>query len=270
MAKICKDIVCGENYFFINGQGELVCRCKNSSEQIMDCCRDFDAVKDADCTHIVAADTEGNLFYIINDDGHWGRGVVVSGVMAENLFVQRELHDTMIYYVAGGGLYKICIGTGDGQPALLDEIQYRAMPFVCQNAVYYINKKDALCTNERKEICKGDDITHIFATAEYLCIKEKNRLELISTIDFDNRQSLTRRHKETAQCPVVVSAGETEILCWLDKNEVFFAKKENGLWCSLETIIMQNAERLGIYKFDGKYDLGCIRNGQICSFNMKA
>lgn len=270
MAKICENIICGEKYFFINKKNELVCRSNNHTEEIMTGCCDFDAVVEDECIHIAAAEKSGNLVYIINSKGHWGRGVAASGKVAENLFIQREQGVTVVYYVCGDGFYKICVGAADGQPVLLDKILYRAMPFVCGKRVYYINKEEMLCTNERQEICAGGDITHIFATTEYLCVKNKNRLELISTSDFDNKQSLTRRHGGSAQCPVIVSAGDSEILCWCDGDNVFFSKRTDGIWHSLETNTVQNAERPGIYKFDGKYDLGCMKNGQICSLNIKA
>ena len=152
MAKFCENIICGGKYFFINGQSELVCRSKNKEEQIMTGCSDFDAVAEKGCIHIAAADKSGNLLYIINNNEHWGRGIAASGAAAENLFIQTEQGNTTVFYVSGGGLYKIGLNTDAMQQILLDEIHYGAMPFVCQNTVYYINKEEKLCTNGGKEI----------------------------------------------------------------------------------------------------------------------
>lgn len=268
MAKICENVICGERHFFISEQNELICRSDNLSEVLMPDCRDFDAVEDGDCIHI-AADMSGNLVYIINNNGHWGRGIAAKGVKPENIFICCEQDKTQVYYVNDLGLYKICLDGDTAEPTLIDEILYCSMPFVCENKMYYINKKEKLCTNNGEEICGGGNISHIFATNEYLCVKDGDRLDLISTTDFSDKKSLTRRHGRSAQCPLYVSTRNVETLCWYDENEVFFSRKENEKWCGLETITVQHAERLGIYKFDGKYDLGCIKDELICSFNTK-
>ncbi len=270
MAMICENIICSEKYFFKNSYGELICRSKNLSEQLMAWCCDFDVVEENGCIHIAASDKEGNLVYIINNNGHWGRGIAAKGVKPENIFICCEGGEKLIYYVSDLKLYKICLDGDMAEPTLIDEILYYSMPFVCGNKVYYINKKEKLCRSDGEEICGGGNISHIFATNKYLCVKDDDRLDLISTEDFSDKKSLTRRHGRSAQCPLYVCTGDVETLCWHDENEVFFSRKKNGKWCGLETITVQNAERLGIYKFDGKYDLGCLKNGQICSCNARA
>ena len=269
MAKICKDIICGEKHFFITEQNELMCCFKNLSEQLMPCCSDFDATLVDECIHIAANDKEGNLLYMINHNGHWGKGVAAKGVKPENIFIYCEQDKTVIHYVNNSGLYKICIADGISESILMDEIFYETMPFVYKNKVYYINKKEKLCTNDGVEICDGKNISHIFATNKYLCVKDGDRLDLISTSDFSDKKSLTRRHGRSAECPLYVTTNNAETLCWHDEKEVFFSRKNNEKWCALETFNVQNAQRLGIYKFNGIYDLGCFKSGKICSFNTK-
>ncbi len=269
MAKFCKDIICGEKYIFITQQNELACQSKNLTEVLMPICYDFDAVEDGDCVHIAAADKSGNLIYIINNNGHWGRGIAAQEIKPQNIFICCEQGKAQVYYINDSGLYKLYLDGDVLQPDLVDEILHYSMPFVCGNKVYYINKNEKLCTNDRTEICDGKNISHIFATSEYLCIKDRDRLDLISTSEISDKKSLTRRHEETAQCPLYVCTEDVETLCWYDENQVLFSRKENEKWCSLETITVQNAERLGIYKFDGKYDLGCLKDGKVCSFNVK-
>lgn len=267
MAKFCKDIIWGKRYLFINGQNELISLFDDISEVLMTDCWDFDAVKSDDCMHIAAADKSGNLVYIVNNNGHWGRGIAASNVEAENIFINKGEGNTEIVYVSGGGLYKICPDGKDGA-VLLDRILCNALPFVCGKAVYYINENEKLCTMN-EEICEGREITHIFATGKYLCIKDGDRLDLINTSDFSDKTSLTRRHGRSAECPLYVHTGDVETLCWQDENMVFFSRKKGEKWCSLETFTVQNTERLGVYKFDGNYDLGCLKEGKICSFNIK-
>ncbi len=269
MAKICKNIICGEKYFFIAEQNELICRFENFSEQLLSWCYDFDATLIDGCIHIAASDKEGNLLYMINNKGHWGRGIAAKGVKPENIFIYCEQGKTLIYYINSLGLYKVCIADGMSESTLIDEISCVAMPFVFEKKVYYINKKEALCTNDGVEICDGGNISHIFATNEYLCIKDGDRLDLISTSDFLDKKSLTRRHSRCAECPLYVKGGDVETLCWYNENKVFFSRKENEKWHGLETFTVDGAERFGIYKFDGIYDLGCLKGAKICSFNAK-
>lgn len=268
MAKFCKDIICGKKYFFITLQNELVCRTENLTEVLMPYCSDFDAAEKDECIHIAAADNWGNLIYIINNKGHWGRGIAAGGVNPENIFIYCGQDNVLVYYVNNSGLYQIYLDGDVSGPVLVDEILYCPMPFVYENRVYYINKNKKLCVN-KEEIGEGSEISHISATNEYLCIKDAGRLDLINTEGFFDKKSLTRRHSGSAQCPLYVCAGEGETLCWQDKNEVFFSRKVDEKWCALETFTPKNSERLGIYKFDGKYDLGCLKNGKVCSLNLK-
>ncbi len=268
MAEICKDIIWEKRYLFINGQNELISLIDDISEVLMTDCCDFDAVKSDDCLHIAATDKSGNLVYIVNNNGHWGRGIAASNVAAENIFIIKGEDDTEIIYVSDGGLYKICPSGHEGA-VLLDRILCNALPFVCDRTVYYINDKQKLCASCGQEICSGANISHIFATTEYLCIKDKDRLDLINAREFSDKKSLTRRHGRSAKCPLYVRGGVGQTLCWYDGTQVYFSKNEGGIWRSLKTITMHNSERLGIYKFDGKYNLGCLKDGKVCSFNIE-
>lgn len=270
MAKFCKDIICGKRYLFITQQNELVCQTQNLTEVLLPDCCDFDATDEGGCVYIAATDKSGNLVYIINNNGHWGRGIAAKEVMSENIFICRNQDKIEVYYICNFGLYKRCFDDNAINPVLVDEILYCSMPFVCENKVYYISKNEKLCTNDKTEICDGKNITHIFATSKYLCVKDGDRLELISACEVTDKKSLTRRHSRSAQCPLYVCNGDVETLCWHDGNQVLFSQKEDEKWCGLETITVQNAERLGVYKFDGKYDLGCLKDGKVCSFNIKA
>ncbi len=269
MSKICKNIICGERYFFISEKGELICKTSGNAEQILERCIDFDAVLDEDGIHIAAAANEGNTVYIRCVKNRWGMGIVSSGIRAENIFIYAEKGGMIMFFVSGEKLFLQKVDSEIHQAELIDEISLSAAPFAVGNTVFYVNKLGNLCQSGAGEICQGKDINHIFATENEICFKDGDKLLLLARADLLNQQLLTRRHGKNACCPVLAETKDGKILCWCDGEKVFAAKRAEEKWQRLESFVPPNADLLGIFKFDGVYDLGCMIEGEPCSLNVK-
>ena len=269
MSKICKNIICGEQYFFITKSNELICKTFEKAELLLEKCIDFDAVCDDDGIHIAAVLDSGKVVYIRCVKSRWGMGDVSENFKAENLFIHTKNGEVRIFFVSEKKLFSQKLDTKINKAELIDEISSDALPFAVGETVFYVNREGKLCQSGAGEIYEGTDISYIFATEKEICIKDGDRLMLLSRADAGNQQILTRRHEKNAFCPVLAKTDEYQVLCWCDENEVFWAKRRDEKWQRIETFIPENVDFLGIFIFDGVYDLGCVKEGTTFALNVK-
>ena len=273
MAGFCKNIICDDRLFTVNLKNELVCISRNGEELLMNNCCDFDAVSDAmGCVHIAASETEGKLVYIRNKGERWGKGIVASDICTENIFVVSDKKDVKIFYSRDGLL---CCRTIDAEihnEQILDKISDSSNVFVTEDTVFYVNTDGELMKNGTK-IYDGKGVVMIFAKGKEICFKDKDGVKIIDTEKGHLPKSLTRKHGEGAECPVLVHNGTDSKLHWIDGKTVFSAKRSNEIWQRLETESAENVEKVMVCKFCNdkmcEYDIGFLKNGEVYRWGEK-
>ncbi len=273
MAKLCRDVVWGQKYLFLSDEGELLCKEGNKTVLLHKKCSDFDAALGEDQNlHIAVATDSGDLVYIKNSQERWGKGVAAKGVNGENLFVFDKQGNAEIFFTAKNRLFRQKIGAEEHLPTKVCVTADNILPFVTERGIFYVNTQGKLVSatfsGEEVELCEGDGVGNIFVCQSLVCFKKDDGLVML---ELEKQPPipvyLTKRHSRRGSQPILYTMKDEQRLCWCDEGRLFLAKKRGEVWQKIEVFEPENADRLGVFKLDGEYKPGCVKNGRVCFFN---
>lgn len=296
---ICKDIILkndkGEYFLYINKKKELVFqKIKNNSlcseiEIVMLFCTDFDAIMDrTGKIHIVGCEESGALLYFQRAGQHWAKGKI-SEAKAENVFLFKANENLVVFFLEKSYIKCFDFSDVEGGAFEIDRIsedkEYHITPSNENDFYIFYTKAEKenfgfkRFSAEKREcdnfedISKGADIKNIFALTlnddVLLSYKEDDAIKFEKIGEKTGKESLTRRHGGSAQCPIIMRSQDGVKLCWLDGRSIFSSIRtfKEERWQRLEREDFKEFETLNIFKLcsseDCEYVLGGLKNNKV-------